>query len=134
MRLESAVVEPGEYPGEVARLRSRCFPRWYQEGSHRGTLLYRAHDERLVGYLIIHVAGAVAYVEELAVDPPARGRGVARSLIHRAGADLAGSVERLAVFPMTGSGSESRRGVFVALGFRPSAEHPNMLEAPPVEL
>jgi GNAT superfamily N-acetyltransferase len=134
MRVERATILPGDYPADVDRVRVRSFPHWYLEGSHRGGLLYRAVEGGLVGYLIVQVEGSVAYVEELAVEPAFRGGGVARSLVARAAADLADRVEKWTVFPMSGRTAESRRAVFLALGFRPDPDHPNLLLASPHEL
>ena len=135
MRVERQRVVHGEYPDDVAELRRDCFPPWYCRGRHRGTVLYRAVSGRdLVGYLIVQVEGTVAYVEEVAVRPKSRRCGVARSLVARAAADLVGVVERVMVFPMTGTGHESRRAVFEALGFRAEPAHDNLLAASPLEL
>lgn len=134
MRLERSTIAPGVYPDDVAELRTRCFPHWYLQGSHRGTLLYRALDVELAGYLIVQETASAAYVEELAVDPTRRRAGVARCLVMRAAGDLVGRVERITVFPMSGRTSRSRREVFLALGFRPDPGHESLLHAVPHEL
>jgi ribosomal protein S18 acetylase RimI-like enzyme len=134
MRVERGDLQPGEIPPDVARVRESSFPKWYRQGLHRGTLLYRALDDGLIGYLILQVEGSVAYVEELAVEPAFRGGGVASSLVGRAAADLVGRVDRVMVFPLIGRSVESRRAVFEALGFRADPEHANLLLASPDEL
>jgi ribosomal protein S18 acetylase RimI-like enzyme len=135
MRVEREAIRPGEYPAHVAALRQACFPRWYLAGHHRGSVLYRAvSDRRLIGYLIVQVEGAVAYVEEVAVSPQFRRQGVARSLVAAAASDLSGTVQRVMVFPMSGEAADSRRTVFESLGFRAEPDHRNVLVASPLEL
>ncbi|MGF1668073.1 MAG: GNAT family N-acetyltransferase [Acidimicrobiia bacterium] len=70
----------------------------------------------------------------MAVDPASRGAGIARALVARAAHDLVGRVELITVFLLSGSTSESRRAVFLALGFRPHPEHINLLSASPTAL
>ena len=106
-------------------LRRRDYERWLTEPG--AFLLVARADGRAVGYALVRVEeagptwtepGRVAIVQDIAVAASARGGGIGRALLDRAGEESGSDVIQLAVL----SANTSAKAFYERLGFEPFVE------------
>lgn len=120
-----APLDPESDLDAVVRVESRSFPRpWNRPmflqaltNPATRTLVARAPDGSVTGYLIGQVVPGELQIHTVAVDPAWRGRGVGRVLVAAALAASAGEGAETATLDVRRSNGAARR-LYEALGFR----------------